>query len=83
MSSCAKKNNTGAAASKIVLNTDYDKAWKYIDKGDDKNGFYYLDKAKDAYIKSRRQFFSREMFCEYGHYSGKGERQYGKYRNKH
>ncbi len=62
MISCAKKNNTGAAASKTVSNADYDKAWKYIDKGDDKNGFYYLDKAKDAYIKAGDSFSAGKCF---------------------
>nr|WP_305049937.1 hypothetical protein [Elizabethkingia bruuniana] len=47
ITSCTKTTSTKeATAPHSIPNADYDKAWKFIDKGDDKNGFIYLDKAK-------------------------------------
>ncbi|MDV3565281.1 histidine kinase [Elizabethkingia anophelis] len=63
ITSCTKTTSTrGTTAPHSISNPDYDKAWKFIDKGDDKNGFIYLDKAKDAYIKAGDSFSAGKSF---------------------
>lgn len=63
ITSCTKTTSTrGTTALHSISNPDYDKAWKFIDKGDDKNGFIYLDKAKDAYIKAGDSFSAGKSF---------------------
>ncbi|MFQ2996683.1 tetratricopeptide repeat protein [Elizabethkingia anophelis] len=63
IASCTKTTSTkGVTAPHSIPNADYDKAWKFIDKGDDKNGFIYLDKAKDAYIKAGDSFSAGKSF---------------------
>lgn len=63
ITSCTKTTSTrGTTALHSISNPDYDKAWKFIDKGDDKNGFIYLDKAKDTYIKAGDSFSAGKSF---------------------
>lgn len=63
IASCTKTTSTkGVTAPHSIPNADYDKAWKFIDKGDDKNGFIYLDKAKDTYIKAGDSFSAGKSF---------------------